>query len=140
LGHRSFADVVKSPILSSANAVPLGSHRRPAMTVTGTNAVHLGPHRRSAMSARKQSVFDRLIFPRVAAHSSSSKEVSPQTRLYSHCLSPLISASTVGHLSGVTRAVSRATLPPSAINSKSLGDNSILVKPMRRRLPLRTQS
>lgn len=76
-GHRSFADVVKSPILSSANAVPLGSHRRPAMTVTGANAVHLGPHRRSAMSARKQSVFDRLIFPRVAAHSSSSKEVSP---------------------------------------------------------------
>lgn len=117
-GQRSFADIVQSapstanvvltganatplnpfmasadlnqPVLSGANAIPLGSGPRAEPGLfepprSGANTVLLGG---TAKTSMRKYVHDRLMFPRIAAHHSLSQSSDKmQDRLCSHCLS-----------------------------------------------------
>lgn len=109
-GRRSYAEAVKTSVLSGANAVPLGpssstaamnstsaryganagpssssAAKKSVPVLSGANAVPLG---RAPMKKKRISVHDRIIFPRNPAPSSPSMgDVRRQTRLCSRCLS-----------------------------------------------------
>jgi hypothetical protein len=59
------------------NIVPMGSHCHPVVPASSANTIPLGLHHRSSISTTRQSVHDRLIFQRVAAHSASFSEFNP---------------------------------------------------------------